>query len=179
MDLTTATTVNEKVVATSTSNSAADDLEAQGRIRWESYQEDDLKNRLASHSISGIDLPASPLSPLPSPKLRTTPSLCFADRINIGNARLDNLQKELGPCGGIQYNHDPVILFPFYIAAETPSNMMLKSSDLVFGLLSSWCFGLLRWSLKGLLRIMLGWWRRELFSVALSADSVGVGVEWK
>lgn len=51
--------------------------------------------------------------------------LCFLDRTNIGNARLDNLESDLH-LHGIQYNNCLAILFPFYIAAEIPSNMMLK-----------------------------------------------------
>jgi MFS family permease len=51
--------------------------------------------------------------------------LCFLDRTNIGNARLDNLESDLG-LKGIQYNDCLAILFPFYIAAEIPSNMMMK-----------------------------------------------------
>ncbi len=51
--------------------------------------------------------------------------LCFLDRTNIGNARLDNLESDLGLVG-IQYNDCLAILFPFYIAAEIPSNMMMK-----------------------------------------------------
>jgi len=51
--------------------------------------------------------------------------LCFLDRTNIGNAKLDNLETDLGLVG-IQYNDCLAILFPFYIAAEIPSNMMMK-----------------------------------------------------
>ncbi|KAG9244473.1 high-affinity nicotinic acid transporter [Calycina marina] len=51
--------------------------------------------------------------------------LCFLDRTNIGNARLDNLEKDLG-LHGLEYNNCLAILFPFYIAAEIPSNMMIK-----------------------------------------------------
>lgn len=51
--------------------------------------------------------------------------LCFLDRTNIGNARLDHLEQDLG-LKGIQYNDCLAILFPFYIAAEIPSNMMMK-----------------------------------------------------
>jgi MFS family permease len=47
------------------------------------------------------------------------------DRTNIGNARLDNLEKDLG-LHGLQYNNCLAILFPFYIAAEIPSNVMMK-----------------------------------------------------
>jgi sugar phosphate permease len=51
--------------------------------------------------------------------------LCFLDRTNIGNARLDHLEQDL-KLTGIQYNDCLAILFPFYIAAEIPSNMMMK-----------------------------------------------------
>ncbi len=57
-------------------------------------------------------------------------SLSFLDRTNIGNAKLFNLQKDLnmpttGP-NAIQYNHALAVFFPFYVAAEIPSNMMMK-----------------------------------------------------
>lgn len=42
------------------------------------------------------------------------PRLCFLDRTNIGNARLDNLEKDLG-LHGLQYNNCLAILFPFYM----------------------------------------------------------------
>ncbi|KAI1099177.1 MFS general substrate transporter [Jackrogersella minutella] len=51
--------------------------------------------------------------------------LCFLDRANIGNARLDNLESDLHLVG-LQYNDCLAILFPFYIAAEIPSNIMMK-----------------------------------------------------
>ncbi|KAK0644309.1 high-affinity nicotinic acid transporter [Cercophora newfieldiana] len=51
--------------------------------------------------------------------------LCFLDRTNIGNARLDHLEQDLR-LTGLQYNDCLAILFPFYIAAEIPSNMMMK-----------------------------------------------------
>ncbi|KUJ11432.1 MFS general substrate transporter [Mollisia scopiformis] len=56
--------------------------------------------------------------------------LSFLDRSNIGNAKLFGLQKSLGmPTEGpraIQYNAALAIFFPFYVAAEIPSNMMMK-----------------------------------------------------
>ncbi|KAK4452706.1 high-affinity nicotinic acid transporter [Podospora aff. communis PSN243] len=51
--------------------------------------------------------------------------LCFLDRTNIGNARLDHLEQDLN-LQGLQYNDCLAVLFPFYIAAEIPSNMMMK-----------------------------------------------------
>jgi MFS family permease len=51
--------------------------------------------------------------------------LSFLDRTNIGNARLDTLEKDLG-LTGLQYNDALAIFFPFYVAAEVPSNMAMK-----------------------------------------------------
>ncbi|KAK3938031.1 putative high-affinity nicotinic acid transporter protein [Diplogelasinospora grovesii] len=53
--------------------------------------------------------------------------LSFLDRSNIGNARLDTLEKDLGlNSARLQYNHALAIFFPFYVAAEIPSNLAMK-----------------------------------------------------
>ncbi|KAH8898844.1 MFS general substrate transporter [Thozetella sp. PMI_491] len=53
--------------------------------------------------------------------------LSFLDRTNIGNARLDTLEKDLkmDPIR-LMYNDALAIFFPFYVAAEIPSNMAMK-----------------------------------------------------
>ncbi|PNS19670.1 hypothetical protein CAC42_7514 [Sphaceloma murrayae] len=51
--------------------------------------------------------------------------LSFLDRTNIGNARLANLERDLGMTG-LDYNNALAIFFPFYVAAEIPSNIMMK-----------------------------------------------------
>lgn len=51
--------------------------------------------------------------------------LSFLDRTNIGNARLFGLEKDLG-MKGLDYNIALAVFFPFYVAAEVPSNMMMK-----------------------------------------------------
>ncbi|KAL5337992.1 major facilitator superfamily domain-containing protein [Aspergillus crustosus] len=53
--------------------------------------------------------------------------LSFLDRTNIGNARLANLEEDLG-MQGLDYNVALAIFFPFYVAAEIPSNIMMKKS---------------------------------------------------
>ncbi|KAL4802528.1 major facilitator superfamily domain-containing protein [Aspergillus unguis] len=53
--------------------------------------------------------------------------LSFLDRTNIGNARLAGLEDDLG-MSGIDYNVALAIFFPFYVAAEIPSNIMMKRS---------------------------------------------------
>jgi hypothetical protein len=49
----------------------------------------------------------------------------FLDRINIGNARLMGLEKDLG-MSGHQYNVALFVFFIPYILLEVPSNIMLK-----------------------------------------------------
>jgi MFS family permease len=54
-------------------------------------------------------------------------SLSFLDRTNIGNARLFSLEKDLGiDENSLLYNICLSLFFPFYVAAEIPSNMMMK-----------------------------------------------------
>ncbi|CZT49487.1 related to allantoate permease [Rhynchosporium secalis] len=53
--------------------------------------------------------------------------LSFLDRTNIGNAKLFKLLPSLGISPhSLQYNNALAIFFPFYVAAEIPSNMMMK-----------------------------------------------------
>ncbi|KAG2003105.1 high-affinity nicotinic acid transporter [Coprinopsis cinerea AmutBmut pab1-1] len=54
--------------------------------------------------------------------------LSFLDRTNIGNARLDTLEKDLG-MQGLDYNIALAVFFPFYVAAEIPSNIMMKRTS--------------------------------------------------
>ncbi|KAI5783173.1 major facilitator superfamily domain-containing protein [Peziza echinospora] len=51
--------------------------------------------------------------------------LSFLDRTNIGNARLAGLEKDLG-MKKLDYNVALAVFFPWYVAAEVPSNMMMK-----------------------------------------------------
>ncbi|KAL1839099.1 hypothetical protein VTJ49DRAFT_1867 [Mycothermus thermophilus] len=53
--------------------------------------------------------------------------LSFLDRSNIGNARLDTLEKDLNlDPARLQYNDALAVFFPFYVFAEVPSNMAMK-----------------------------------------------------
>lgn len=53
--------------------------------------------------------------------------LSFLDRTNIGNARLNTLEKDLNlDKDRLHYNDALAIFFPFYVAAEIPSNMAMK-----------------------------------------------------
>jgi len=54
--------------------------------------------------------------------------LSFLDRTNIGNAKLANLEADLG-MEGLDYNIALAIFFPFYVAAEIPSNIMMKRTS--------------------------------------------------
>lgn len=54
--------------------------------------------------------------------------LSFLDRTNIGNARLAHLEKDLG-MAGLDYNIALAVFFPTYVAAEIPSNIMMKRTS--------------------------------------------------
>lgn len=55
--------------------------------------------------------------------------LCsFFDRTNVGNAKILGLEKDLGLSSG-QYANGLAIFFAFYIAAELPSNLVLKKAS--------------------------------------------------
>ncbi|GEQ72381.1 hypothetical protein JCM33374_g6068 [Metschnikowia sp. JCM 33374] len=53
--------------------------------------------------------------------------LSFLDRGNIGNAKIEGLDKDLNLTGN-QYNLCLMVFFLFYAAMEVPSNMILKRS---------------------------------------------------
>ncbi|KAL8775825.1 MAG: hypothetical protein Q9194_003601 [Teloschistes cf. exilis] len=59
------------------------------------------------------------------PILYTLYMLSYLDRINIGNARIEGLEKDLGMSGN-DYNIAVQVLFIPYILLEVPSNIMLK-----------------------------------------------------
>ncbi|KAK7948646.1 uncharacterized protein PG986_009532 [Apiospora aurea] len=53
--------------------------------------------------------------------------LSFLDRTNIGNARLAGLEKSLGmDPKSLDYNVALSVFFPWYVAAEIPSNLAMK-----------------------------------------------------
>ncbi|KDR66528.1 hypothetical protein GALMADRAFT_273465 [Galerina marginata CBS 339.88] len=54
--------------------------------------------------------------------------LSFLDRSNIGNARLAGLEKDLN-MKGLDYNVALAVFFPWYVAAEIPSNIMMKRTS--------------------------------------------------
>ncbi|KAF1353103.1 MFS transporter [Delphinella strobiligena] len=76
-------------------------------------------------------------------------ALSFVDRVNIGNARIEGLEKDLD-MHGTNYNVALLIVFVPFILCETPSNLILKIvsprtwlSFLLFGCgLMSMCQGL-------------------------------------
>lgn len=51
--------------------------------------------------------------------------LSVLDRTNIGNARLAGIEADLG-MAGLDYNIVLAVFFPFYIASEIPSNLVMK-----------------------------------------------------
>lgn len=90
------------------------------------HQKASAETRLAHHPVHVLDLSVGTYASVcRAPSDMHSPRLCFLDRTNIGNARLDHLEQDL-KLHGLQYNDCLAILFPFYIAAEIPSNIMMK-----------------------------------------------------
>lgn len=52
--------------------------------------------------------------------------LCFLDRINIGNARIQGLAKDLDLNAGVRFNWCLSIFYIVYLLVEVPSNIILK-----------------------------------------------------
>lgn len=170
--------VDEKPHPTETATTLpAGDVETQG---FDPYATKKLLRKIDWHIIpfmSLIYLYVFNLSPTPLKhtihKREPThhPSLCFLDRTNIGNARLDHLESDLH-LSGIQYNDCLAILFPFYIAAEIPSNMMMKRTRpsiwltfiMFFWSLAMVCQGFVK-NYQGLMatRVFLGMFEGGLF----------------
>lgn len=51
--------------------------------------------------------------------------LCFIDRVNIGNARIQGLEKSLNMKDN-DFNIALLVFFPFYILCEVPSNVLIR-----------------------------------------------------
>lgn len=51
--------------------------------------------------------------------------LCFIDRINIGNARIQGLEKSLNMKDN-DFNVALLVFFPLYILCEAPSNVLIR-----------------------------------------------------
>jgi MFS family permease len=89
--------------------------------------------------------------PIPMSLMLIITRLSFLDRSNIGNARLQGLEKDLHMTG-LDYNIALAVFFPCYIAVGVPSNMMMtrcRPNVWLTVLLLSWsiimiCMGLVR-----------------------------------
>ncbi|KAJ4243856.1 hypothetical protein NW762_014736 [Fusarium torreyae] len=101
--------------------------------------------------------------------------LAHIDRGNIGNAKIEGMDKDLGPVGN-QYNIASTIFFVPYIIFEVPSNIVLKkvrASIWLSFLIISWgivmtCMGVVQ-NFKGLVvcRVILGVFEAGFFPGAV------------
>lgn len=102
--------------------------------------------------------------------------LSFLDRTNIGNARLVGLETSL-KMKGLDYNVALAVFFPFYVAAEIPSNIMMKRTSPSLWLciiMTAWgvcmtCMGLVK-SYTGLLIVRM--------ALGLAEGGLFPGVTW-
>lgn len=63
---------------------------------------------------------------MPTSFLRRLTNFFFTDRVNIANAKIFDLQKDLGMTKPSQFNTAIVIFFVPYVLFEIPSNILLK-----------------------------------------------------
>ncbi|OCK76566.1 MFS general substrate transporter [Lepidopterella palustris CBS 459.81] len=101
----------------------SNDHKAHGAIVESSYSASDsgFDDKATKRLLRKIDFVLIPL-------LSALYLLSFLDRSNIGNARLAGLEQDL-KMKGLDYNIALSIFFPFYVAADIPSNLMLKRSS--------------------------------------------------
>ncbi|KAL9588404.1 MAG: hypothetical protein Q9203_002789 [Teloschistes exilis] len=118
------------------------------------------------------------------PILYTLYMLSYLDRINIGNARIEGLEKDLGMSGN-DYNIAVQVLFIPYILLEVPSNIMLKrvapSTWLSF-IMFIWGSGIIVWRpghLSILSRLFRGRTGSWIFIIeGLLTSAVAVIAKW-
>ncbi|KAM5444684.1 High-affinity nicotinic acid transporter [Microsporum ferrugineum] len=89
-------------------------------IEQDGYNElPQLRNTTERKLMAKIDLYILPM-------LSILYLLAFLDRVNIGNAVIFGLKKDLGITSGTQYNTALTIFFVPYVLFEIPSNLLLK-----------------------------------------------------
>ncbi|TFK38868.1 high-affinity nicotinic acid transporter [Crucibulum laeve] len=102
--------------------------------------------------------------------------LSFLDRSNIGNARLAGLEEDLG-MHGLDYNVALAVFFPWYVAAEIPSNIMMKRTSPSFWL----CVMMVAWgtcmTLMGLVKNFTGLLIARM-ALGLAEGGLFPGVTW-
>ncbi|EHA56932.1 hypothetical protein MGG_06828 [Pyricularia oryzae 70-15] len=80
-------------------------------LSWTKEEEDKLRHKIDWHCV---------------PIVTVLYLLCFLDRINIGNARIQGLATELDLNRGVRFNWVLSIFYIIYLFVEVPSNIILK-----------------------------------------------------
>ncbi|PPQ92915.1 hypothetical protein CVT25_000501 [Psilocybe cyanescens] len=102
--------------------------------------------------------------------------LSFLDRTNIGNARLAGLEKDLN-MKNLDYNVALAVFFPWYVAAEIPSNIMMKRTSPSLWL----CIIMLAWGISmTLMGLVTNYTSLLIVRMALGLAEGGLfpGVTW-
>jgi sugar phosphate permease len=116
-----------EVAALDVPTTESDSVTNEKTTRKASSQEDDVNVESAGWDESSTRKLIRKVDLTLIPFLALLYLLSFLDRTNIGNARLDTLEDDLGlDKTGLKYNDALAIFFPFYVAAEIPSNMAMK-----------------------------------------------------
>ena len=89
---------------------ATSDVESHPELTWTEEEETAIRRKIDIHTV---------------PLVTLLYMLCFLDRANIGNARIQGLEKDLG-LQGLQFNWALSIFYIVYLLVEVPSNIILK-----------------------------------------------------
>ncbi|RAL61266.1 hypothetical protein DID88_010345 [Monilinia fructigena] len=84
----------------------------------ESLSSTGFDNAATKNLVRKLDLRLIPI-------LSTIYLVCFLDRSNVGNARLEGLERDLHMVG-LDYNIALSVFFPFYIVVGVPCNIIMK-----------------------------------------------------
>lgn len=89
----------------------SDDSVPDSELQWTEEEETAIRRKIDWHTV---------------PLVTVLYMLCFLDRINIGNARIQGMAEDLDLNVGVRFNWALSIFYIVYLLVEVPSNIILK-----------------------------------------------------
>lgn len=98
-----------------------------GEITWTDEEEKRVRNKLDLQIVRNAlsHAAGSPLNQPQVPMVTLLYLMCFLDRANIGNARIQGMEEDLNLVG-YRFNWALSIFYIIYCLVEVPSNILLK-----------------------------------------------------
>jgi sugar phosphate permease len=101
----------EQSRTTSSKDGDLSDSVPDSELEWSQEEETAIRRKIDWHTV---------------PLVTLLYMLCFLDRINIGNARIQGLGDDLDVNRGVRFNWALSIFYIVYLLVEVPSNIILK-----------------------------------------------------